>query len=47
MQFVFPTSHVKRYLFPNHINDLVMGRADSQMTEVFLPGSAAIEPFSD
>jgi len=44
MQFVFPTSRVKRYRFPTHINDLVVDRADSQTSEVFLvvlePGEA-------
>ena len=44
MQFVFPTSQTKRYRFPTHINDLVVDRADSQTSEVFLvvlePGEA-------
>lgn len=44
MQFVFPTARVKRYRFPTHINDLVVDRADSQTSEVFVvvlnPGEA-------
>jgi mannose-6-phosphate isomerase-like protein (cupin superfamily) len=44
MQYVFPTSRVKRYWFPTHINDLVVDRADSQASEVFVvvlnPGEA-------
>jgi len=44
MQFVFSTSKVKRYRFPTHINDLVVDRADSQTSEVFVvvlePGEA-------
>ena len=44
MQFVFPTSRARRYRFPTHINDLVMDRAESQMSEVFVvilePGEA-------
>lgn len=44
MQFVFPTTHTKRYRFPTHINDLVMDRADAQTSEVFVvvlePGEA-------
>jgi mannose-6-phosphate isomerase-like protein (cupin superfamily) len=36
MQFVFPTSQTKRYRFPTHINDLVVDRADSQTSEVFI-----------
>jgi mannose-6-phosphate isomerase-like protein (cupin superfamily) len=44
MQYVFPTSRVKRYRFPTHINDLVVDRAESQISEVFLvvlnPGEA-------
>ena len=44
MQFVFPTSQVKRYRFPTHINDLVVDRAVSQASEVFVvvlePGEA-------
>jgi mannose-6-phosphate isomerase-like protein (cupin superfamily) len=44
MQFVFPTSQVKRYRFPTHINDLVVDRADAQTSEVFVvvlkPGQA-------
>ena len=44
MQFVFPTSQIKRYRFPTHINDLVVDRADASTSEVFLvvlePGEA-------
>ena len=44
MQFVFSTARVKRYRFPTHINDLVVDRADSQTSEVFVvvlePGEA-------
>lgn len=44
MQFVFPTSRVKRYQFPTHINDLVLDRAEGKCSEVFIvvikPGKA-------
>ena len=44
MQFVFHTAQTKRYRFPTHINDLVLDRADSQTSEVFVvllePGEA-------
>lgn len=44
MQFVFSTSQAKRYRFPTHVNDLVVDRADSQTSEVFVvvlePGEA-------
>ena len=44
MQFVFPTTRVKHYRFPTHVNDLVMDRADSRTSEVFIvilkPGEA-------
>jgi mannose-6-phosphate isomerase-like protein (cupin superfamily) len=44
MQFVFPTSRVKHYRFPTHVNDLVVDRADSETSEVFVvvlePGEA-------
>jgi mannose-6-phosphate isomerase-like protein (cupin superfamily) len=44
MQFVFPTTKTKRYRFPTHTNDLVMDRADSHTSEVFVvvlePGEA-------
>ncbi len=36
MKFVFPTSRVKRYEFPTHINDLVVDRADAETSEVFV-----------
>jgi mannose-6-phosphate isomerase-like protein (cupin superfamily) len=41
MQFVFPTSRVKRYQFPTHINDLVVDRKDAKTSEVFV---VVIEP---
>lgn len=44
MQYVFPTSKVKRYRFPTHVNDLVVDRADAATSEVFVvvlqPGEA-------
>jgi mannose-6-phosphate isomerase-like protein (cupin superfamily) len=44
MQFVFPTSRTKHYRFPTHVNDLVLDRADSRTSEVFVvvlqPGEA-------
>lgn len=44
MQFVFPTSKTKHYRFPTHTNDLVVDRADSRTSEVFVvvlePGEA-------
>ena len=44
MQFVFPTTKVKRYQFPTHINDLVVDRANAETSEVFVvvirPGKA-------
>ena len=44
MKFVFPTSETRRYRFPTHINDLVVDRAESQTSEVFVvvlePGEA-------
>jgi quercetin dioxygenase-like cupin family protein len=41
MKYVFPTSQVKHYQFPTHINDLVVDRADAQTSEVFV---VVIEP---
>jgi len=44
MQYVFDTTNTKRYRFPTHINDLVMDRAESATSEVFIvvlkPGEA-------
>ncbi|HUU28936.1 MAG TPA: cupin domain-containing protein [archaeon] len=44
MQYVFDTMNLKRYRFPTHINDLVIDRADSHTSEVFIvllePGQA-------
>jgi mannose-6-phosphate isomerase-like protein (cupin superfamily) len=43
-QFVFSTNDLKRYKFPTHINDLVIDRANSSFSEVFVviiePGKA-------
>jgi mannose-6-phosphate isomerase-like protein (cupin superfamily) len=36
VQFVFNAVNTKRYRFPTHINDLVIDRADSQFSEVFI-----------
>lgn len=44
MQFVFPTSRLRHYRFPTHVNDLVVDRAESETSEVFIvvlePGEA-------
>lgn len=44
MRFVFSTLQTKRYRFPTHVNDLVLDRADSRTSEVFIvvlePGEA-------
>ena len=40
-QFVFSTEKLKRYRFPTHINDLVIDRAQSLFSEVFV---VVIEP---
>lgn len=44
MQYVFPTSKVKRYRFPTHVNELVIDRANAATSEVFVvvlqPGEA-------
>lgn len=44
MEYVFPTTRTKHYRFPTHTNDLVVDRADSQTSEVFIvvlePGEA-------
>jgi len=44
MQYVFPTSKTTRYRFPTHANELVVDRAESQTSEVFVvilePGEA-------
>ncbi len=40
-QFVFSTEKLKRYQFPTHINDLVIDRANSSFSEVFM---VIIEP---
>jgi quercetin dioxygenase-like cupin family protein len=36
MQIVFDTTQVKRYSFPTHINDLLIDRAQSNFSEVFM-----------
>ncbi|MFC1544627.1 cupin domain-containing protein [Gemmatimonadota bacterium] len=36
MQYVFDTTKVKRYRFPTHVNDLVMDRAQANVSEVFV-----------
>jgi mannose-6-phosphate isomerase-like protein (cupin superfamily) len=41
LQFVFGTEKLKRYQFPTHMNDLVVDRAKSSFSEVFL---VVIEP---
>jgi mannose-6-phosphate isomerase-like protein (cupin superfamily) len=41
MQYVFETAGCRRYLFPTHINELVVDRADAVMSEVFL---VTVEP---
>jgi quercetin dioxygenase-like cupin family protein len=44
MRYVFPTSHLQRYRFPTHTNDLVIDRADATNSEAFFvvlePGEA-------
>jgi quercetin dioxygenase-like cupin family protein len=44
MQYVFPTTSLRRYRFPTHANDLVMDRAEAATSEVFIvemaPGEA-------
>jgi mannose-6-phosphate isomerase-like protein (cupin superfamily) len=40
-KFVFHEENLKRYQFPTHINDLVIDRADSRFSEVFM---VIIEP---
>jgi len=40
-QYVFTTQNLKRYKFPTHINDLVIDRAKSSFSEVFV---VIIEP---
>jgi quercetin dioxygenase-like cupin family protein len=40
-QYVFGTQKLKRYRFPTHINDLVIDRAQSSNSEVFM---VVIEP---
>lgn len=36
MRFVFSASRAKHYRFPTHVNDLVIDRADSETSEVFI-----------
>ncbi len=44
MQYVFPTSKIRHYRFPTHVNDLVMDRSEATTSEVFVvvlePGEA-------
>lgn len=44
MSFIFSTSQTKRYHFPTHVNELVVDRANSRTSEVFIvvlePGEA-------
>ena len=44
MKYVFDTDNCKRYRFPTHINDIVIDRAESRASEVFMvivePGKA-------
>jgi mannose-6-phosphate isomerase-like protein (cupin superfamily) len=35
-RFVFPSENLKRYQFPTHINDLMIDRAESSFSEVFM-----------
>jgi len=46
LRFVFETTHLKRYTFPTHINDLIIDRSKSQYSEVFMvivePGKTVI-----
>lgn len=45
MQYVFSISKVRHYRFPTHVNDLVIDRLESEVSEVFIvvlePGEAA------
>lgn len=36
INYVFETTNLKRYSFPTHINDLVVDRAQSSVSEVFM-----------
>jgi mannose-6-phosphate isomerase-like protein (cupin superfamily) len=44
-KFLFDTRQPVRYRFPTHVNDLVMDRADAEVSEVFIvviePGKAS------
>ncbi|MGE5498693.1 MAG: cupin domain-containing protein [Syntrophothermus sp.] len=40
-KFVFPTENLKRYKFPTHINDIIIDRAESSFSEVFM---VVVEP---
>jgi quercetin dioxygenase-like cupin family protein len=43
-RYVFSTTDIIRYRFPTHVNDLVMDRAEAEMSEAFIvvlePGEA-------
>lgn len=41
MQYVFPTSKIRHYRFPTHVNDLVMDRSEATTSEVF---TVVLEP---
>jgi hypothetical protein len=34
MKYVFDTDNLKRYVFPTHINDIVVDRKDASTSEV-------------
>lgn len=36
MKYVFSTKQTIRYIFPTHINDLIMDRSDAEFSEVFI-----------
>lgn len=44
MAFVYPTTALKRYRFPTHVNDLVFDRSEARCSEAFIvvlaPGEA-------
>ena len=40
-EYVFLTQHLKRYRFPTHINDIIIDRAQSTQSEVFM---VVVEP---
>lgn len=36
MEYVFDTNNTRHYRFPTHVNDLIIDRADSAASEVFM-----------